>query len=253
MYLARVCVLFYVCCCPLLLHAASLGVWPINPRIDSNDSATMVWVKNNNQDKPVMLQARVFAWRQEGNEDKYDAQDELVVSPPFIEVKPAAQQVFRIVNRTGPVKGVITEKSYRVLIDEIPDAKNDKKILLNFQMRYSLPLFVGLPADYAVMGIKDRLKALEGALRYRVVTGAEPALEILNHGQIHTRLSGVRIRISTARAQDVFISEGLMGYVLPGAVRRWPLNKEQLAALSKPNAALIFLQEREELTIAAEK
>ncbi len=54
------------------LYAASLAVWPINPRIDAPESATMVWVKNNSAKEEIVLQARIFSWRQEGNKDQND-------------------------------------------------------------------------------------------------------------------------------------------------------------------------------------
>lgn len=233
------------------VQAASLAVWPINPRLDAPASATLVWVKNNSGDTSVTLQARIFSWQQHNNEDELVAQDDLVVSPSMIEVKPGAQQIFRVVNRAGPLQQTNTEKSYRLLIDEIPRQATAPSSALKFQMRYSLPLFVGLPAQLQDKKPEDRLKTLEEGLSYKINAHAQGAtLEINNRSSVHSRLSNVSIRRGD---KSVTLSEGLFGYILPSASRHWPLTPEQLASLADQQATIIFQQERRELRIVAEQ
>ncbi len=176
-----------------LVNASNLGVWPINPRIDSPASSTLLWVKNNNKNEPVTLQARVFLWRQKDNDDQLEAQDELVISPPIIEVKPDTQQIFRVMNRKGPVSKVVKEQSYRVLIDEVPKEDSTQVSQLRFQMRYSLPLFVGRPDIYTNKSIVDILNSMASQLSYRIITEPSPAIEIINKSPLHARLSNVSI------------------------------------------------------------
>lgn len=244
---------YLIVVCSSLAQAASLGVWPINPRIDAPAGATMVWVKNNNKSEPVILQARIFIWRQVNNEDKLDPQDELVVSPPLIEVKPDAQQIFRLMNRKGELKDVTMENSYRLLIDEVPKEGSITSSLLRFQMRYSLPLFVGLPEGYSTPLLDTTTKTLEANLRYRIVDQPSPAIEIINQGPVHARLSNVIISNSDPAVKSYYVSQGLLGYVLPYATRRWPLVKEQLDTLLQKNSKLTFEQDHQELLIVAEK
>lgn len=242
------CFFLILVCSPL--NAASLAVWPINPRIDAPASATMVWVKNNNANEEVVLQARILTWSQQQNQDNYNTQDELVVSPPLVTVQPGAQQVFRIVNRKGVIVDGAQELSYRLIIDEIPSAAKLDGTVLSFQMRYSLPLFVGVPRDYEKKSFIERQNAMAGQLRYRLVETPEKAIEIINHGKVNARLSKVKIR--QANKTDVTtISEGLLGYVLVGANRQWPLDQKQWAALNNPDVRIVFESERQELEIAA--
>lgn len=238
---------FYFLSSPLF--AANLAVWPINPRIDAPASATMVWVKNNSPTEEIVLQARVLSWKQNENRDHYDPQDDLVVSPPLITVKPGVQQVFRVINRKGVIENVEQELSYRLLIDEIPVANKADGAALNFQMRYSLPLFVGVPDDYVKKNLRDRHTEMAAHLRYRLIAEPVKTLEIINDGKLNARLSKVRI-FQAGIQKDTLISEGLLGYVLVGSSRQWPLNDTQWAALQKNNSRIVFEQERQELEIA---
>ncbi|RYY76921.1 MAG: molecular chaperone [Gammaproteobacteria bacterium] len=176
-----------------LASASSLGVWPINPRIDHPASSTLLWVKNNNKTEPVTLQARVFLWRQANNEEQFEAQDELVISPPIIEVKPETQQIFRVMNRKGLLSTITTEKSYRILIDEVPKDDANQVSQLRFQMRYSLPLFVGRPEIFANKPITNILNSMALNLNYRVIQEPAPAIEIINNSPLHARLSNLTI------------------------------------------------------------
>lgn len=235
-----------------LAFASSLGVWPINPRIDAPASSALVWVKNNNKAEPVVLQARVFLWRQQDNSDQLIPQDDVVVSPPIIEVKADAQQIFRVMNRQGVIQNATEEKSYRLLIDEVPKEEKAQDSLLRFQMRYSLPLFVGLPESLAAKSMVDRLNQMASGLRYRIGQTPEPFLEINNNNFLHARLSKVAITNTQLPDKPLVISEGLLGYILPNSTRRWPLTAEQLSAI-KRDSVITFEQEHQELRIAAEQ
>lgn len=234
---------------PVHIEAASLAVWPINPRIDAPASTTMVWVKNNDVDEEMVLQARVLTWSQQDNKDHYEAQNDLVVSPPLVTVKPGMQQVFRVVNRKGAVTALPQELSYRLIIDEIPVATKQDGSVLNFQMRYSLPLFVGVPIDYENKNFIDRQNAMAEELRYRLIEAPQKSIEISNSGKANARLSKVKI-LHTNSAEPTLISEGLLGYVLVGSSRQWPLDQKQWDALKNPDIRIVFEAERQELEIA---
>jgi len=231
------------------LIASALGVWPINPRIDAPASGTLVWVKNNSKSEAVVLQARVFLWRQADNNDQLIPQDELVVSPPIIEVKALAQQIFRVMNREGVIQNVTQENSYRLLIDEVPKEERPQDSLLRFQMRYSLPLFTGIPQNFANAPIADRLKKMAAGLSYKIILKPEALIEITNRSPAHARLSKLTVHDPQLPEKKVLISEGLLGYVLPNSTRYWPLTAEQLKAITQKNITLTFEQEHLELSI----
>ena len=243
-------VVIWIITCSVKVDAASLGVWPINPRIDAPASATMVWVRNNSGTDDIVLQARVLKWSQTDNKEQYDDQDDLVVSPPLITVKPGAQQIFRVVNRKGVIASEADEKSFRLIIDEIPVEGKQNQGPLNFQMRYSLPLFVGIPAAYTDKNAGHRLRAMAEGLRYRLIHQPQPAIEITNVGSFNARLS--RVRIDVKGASPIVVSEGLLGYVLVGATKSWPIDAKHLTAVQQKEITVVFEQDRQELEIASQ-
>ncbi len=232
------------------VQAASLGVWPINPRIDPPQLSTSIWVKNNSLDETVVLQVRVLSWQQNNDQDIYESQDHIVVSPAMVKVAPGAQQLFRIVNRNQAVQTLQSELGYRVFIDEIPQPNTQRKVSsLNFQMRYSLPLFLGL-SEFDNTGMTPTKKALlEQGLRYEFVAGKEPRIRFHNNSQLHVRLSHLGWKID---GRQNLLMDGLLGYVLPGSSKSWPLTQQQAQWLSAGKGALVYQQDRQELTIAAD-
>lgn len=235
-----------------LAKASNLAIWPINPRIDAPTSSALIWVKNNNKNSAVLLQARVFLWSQIDNNDQLTPQDDVVVSPPIIEVKANTQQIFRVMNRKGVLHNTTEEKSYRILIDEVPKEEQIQDSLLRFQMRYSLPLFIGLPEEEAAKPMPDRLKKMASGLRYSIVKTPEPFIEINNNNLLHARLSKVAIPNTQTPDKPILISQGLLGYILPNSTRRWPLTEEQANAITK-GTIIQFEQEHQELIIVAKE
>lgn len=231
----------------LSAHAASLGIWPINPRIDVNESATAIWIKNNER-RPVTLQIRVMDWQQNNGEDEMLEQQTVIASPPMVKVNPGEQQMVRIVNRHGSVSENITEHSHRIFVDEIPDARqeNNEDAHLRLQMRYSLPLFSGVRDKGK--NIPNLLKNNTSQLLYRITGTGEKYLEIENKTNVHARLSQVKAIQPSGSA--IALSDGLLGYVLPGQTMRWPLSNQQAAFIDNPNVRIQFTQELTEISIA---
>jgi fimbrial chaperone protein len=227
-------------------NAASLGIWPINPRIDVNESATAIWIKNNER-RPVTLQIRVMDWHQNNGEDEMQEQQTVIASPPMVKVNPGDQQMVRIVNRHGNVSENITEHSHRIFVDEIPDTRQDKNedAHLRLQMRYSLPLFSGVRDKGK--NIPNLLKNNTSQLLYRITGTGEKFLEIENKTNFHARLSQVKAIQSSGSA--IALSDGLLGYVLPGQTMRWPLSNQQAAFIDNPNVRIQFTQELTEISI----
>ena len=191
--------------------AGSVVLWPINPTITAEERATALWLENRGTE-PVTLQIRAFGWHQAAGADRYESQDEVVSSPPIAIVAPGKRQLVRIVRRDNAPQN--PERSYRLLIDELPpppksaDGQNPSAKLA-IQMRYSIPLFT-----YRASPSSPRLD-----LRFVVVEGKR-FVEINNNGDTHARLVDLRL-VHGSKKFDV--TAGLVGYVLPGSVMRWPL------------------------------
>ncbi|MGX5028483.1 fimbrial biogenesis chaperone [Enterobacter asburiae] len=200
--------------------AATILLWPIDPWLAADARATELWIQNQGNSATTM-QVRIVRWKQEGGYERYSAQQDVVASPPIVTIQKGNKQLIRLIKQGAVPAGV--EQAYRIIVDEIPqpDAKAEPSIGLKLQMRYSIPLFVygqGIPtikegAHHALVETQN--------LSWRVTKSeGQPALEVRNRGDVHVRLSQVSLEQG---GQKRTVAEGLLGYVLPGSTRSWPI------------------------------
>lgn len=202
-----------LCFCALLTHvvyaANSVMIWPIDPKILSEDKASELWLENRGS-ATTLMQVRIFSWQQVEGREQYQTQQQIVASPPVVRIEAGQKQLVRLIKMTPPAAG--QEAAYRVVLDEIPTPlqPGENQAGLRFQMRYSVPLFVygsGLSPD-----------THQPRLIWRMVNeGGQRWLEISNQGAIHARLS-------KASLNGRSLADGLFGYVLANSRHRWPLS-----------------------------
>ncbi len=207
---------------PLGASASTVVIWPVDPMIKPGEQATSLWLENTGSEA-VTLQVRSFGWSQPDGKDALDAQDAVVASPPIATVQPGRRQLVRVIRRPS-ASAVAPERSYRLIIDELPTAQSAPGAVrmsarLAVQMRYSIPLFV---YSAAVDEQKPHL-----VTSYR--TGSQGReIEIRNTGTGHARLTDVRL--VTAGKEQV-VKGGLAGYVLSGATVRFALPAENVGTV----------------------
>lgn len=187
----------------------SVLIWPINPKINYEDKSTELWLENRGE-STTLMQVRVFSWQQVNGKEQYQAQQQILATPSLVRIESGQKKLIRLTVQIAPPAG--QEAAYRVLLDEIPIPQTSEKNQagLNFQMRYSIPLFVygrGLDADQAAPLLNWHTITLQG----------KTFLEITNRGAGHARLSKVTLGGKT-------LSAGLYGYVLARTAFRWPLS-----------------------------
>lgn len=188
--------------------ANTLLIWPVNIVFTQGQRTAELWLENRSEDN-VALQIRVFEWKQvDGNED-YQPQPMLLASPPFSSIGGGKKQLIRLV-RVIPGDDN-REYQFRVVIDEIPRKDDKGQSGVQFQMRYSVPIFfqnAALPKEPSIY--------FEENLTYR--TG-EGKLSVTNHGAFSARIA----RLSTVdkTQKKIYLTEGLLGYVLPGSTMEW--------------------------------
>lgn len=174
----------------------------------------------NSGDAPIAAQVRVYAWTQAGGEDQLVPSQAVVASPPIVEIAPGAEQLIRLVRASAAP--VPREQAYRVVVDELPgDPAAEEGSAVTVRMRFVMPMFVR-GAD-----------AAPARLDCRVEQGGEPAaLVCRNSGGRAAQLGASRLLGASGRA--VQITPGLLGYVLAGSTRRFPLDAAALATLDAP-------------------
>lgn len=207
--------------------ASNVLIWPIDPFLAPDARATELWIQNQG-DTPATMQVRVVGWQQQQGHERYLQQDDVVASPPIVQINSNSKQLIRLIKQTPVAAG--KEMAYRIVVDEIPEPVDSSKAQMGIklQMRYSIPLFsygAGIPVDKTA---SNHASADPQKLSWRVVNDeGKPAVQVRNQGNVHVRLSNVTISRGAQRYQ---LADGLMGYVLPQSERAWPLP----ASLSHP-------------------
>lgn len=198
---------------PVGASAAGLQVAPISLTLDARRGADGLWLSNTG-DAVLNAQVRVFHWTQANGEDQLTASRGLAASPPMLKLEPGARQLVRVI-RTGAAPAE-REDAFRLLVDEVPNeaAQADG---LNFVLRYSVPVFV---APAAATRPAPRLD-------WSLHDGAATTLEVANAGSMHAQLAS--LVFTGDDGGSIQVSDGLLGYVLPGATMRWPLHGERTA------------------------
>ncbi|WP_435037326.1 fimbrial biogenesis chaperone [Pseudomonas neuropathica] len=208
-------------------HAASsVLIWPIDPVLEADQQASALWLENRGSET-ANLQIRVFGWSQSGFAEQYQNQRDVIGSPPVAKIEPGQRQLVRLTRTKDVPPG--QELAYRIIIDEIPSAQpatadgGKTAAAIRFQMRYSVPLFAygaGLWSKEDSSRARDPKGVGLPQLSWRTVAvDGKPYVEVRNQGAVHARLTDVAIKQA---GQSKPLAEGLLGYVLPGAVMRWP-------------------------------
>ncbi|GKS77817.1 fimbria/pilus periplasmic chaperone [Acidovorax sp. SUPP950] len=222
-------------------HAATpIMIWPVDPVITGPQRAVALWLENRGAE-PVSMQVRVFQWRQADGQDRFEAQREVVASPPISQIPPGQRQMVRLLS-TQPVPAR-TEQAYRVLVDELPAATpppppdppaptppsagasrtpqalpSDAAVAVRLQIRYAIPLFVYGP-DTLPQRLADTRSLVDGTTVITpelswALTGAGRTGQVVvhNHGASHARITSVAWARGGSRAAP---PKDVLNYVLP--------------------------------------
>lgn len=209
----------------------SVMIWPLDPVIEDDQRASALWLENRGN-QAVMLQIRVLAWSQDGREENYGNQEEVVPSPPSATIPPGQRQLVRLMKLTPAPEG--RETAYRILVDELPSTASlqaqtqsgDNGMGVKLQIRYSVPLFVSGKGHW-IKPRPDRKRDAGGmaqpTLSWRLQReGNDHYLLVRNSGSTRARLTAVEwVRGSEVRP----INPGLLGYALANSQMRWKLER----------------------------
>jgi len=186
---------------PIAAGAAEFSVTPI--RIDLERGARSAAVTVTNDDaRPLRMQMRLVEWTQDADgKDVYQDSDELVYFPKLMSVQAGEKRLVRIGLKT-PIGA--TERTYRLLLDELPEAASPAGVSgLNFTLRFALPVF--LPAAAPLP---------RGAIEAVALRDGKLSVTVRNTGNQHFRIASV-----AARSGEAFAAEASGWYLLPGVAR----------------------------------
>lgn len=198
------------------VRADSLQVQPALVDVVAPGAASTITLRNGGA-TPSNVQIRVFRWSQVNGQETLQPTEDVVASPPAVTLLPGADYVARIVRvAKRPVSG---EETYRLFVDELPDARGAKTGTVRLLVRQSIPVFFGSPqrtppaVDWTVSKQDGRLIVLAN-----------------NRGGTHLRISALSLR--DASGHKISLGAGLIGYALGQSTMRWvaPIGGRKFAA-----------------------
>lgn len=203
----------------LSAQAATLQISPVMVDLPAEANATGITLKNPGE-RPLFGQVRVFRWDQANGEDTLTPTQELVASPPLIQIAAHADQLVRLV-RTMPAP-TAAEQGYRVLIDELPEPDTAPTSGVTIRLRYSVPVFVEPAVDTG-----------QPRLSWHLSRDAQHwTLRVDNAGGKRAQIAAVQLIDHAGNAYP--INKGLLGYALAGRERHWQVTLPDNVAQSGP-------------------
>ncbi len=208
-------------CAGLVNHAlaASFNVNPIGFELSSERSSGVLKIRNTG-DEPVRIQVNAVDWSTDGRQEVLADTDALLLNPPIFAIAPGQTQFLRFGLR-HPMDST-TERSYRLLIDEVPPSGPQAPGLTTL-LRVSIPVFI-VPRkkqEKISWQIKREAKGL--------------VLVAANDGNVHTKI--VRILLSNGSSSGGSSNDNkdsqqinTPAYVLPGQHKEWPLANGKIRA-----------------------
>ena len=197
---------------PLPAAAGSLTVAPTTIELHAGRDIGVLHLTNESG-APMVAQLEAFDWSQTGGQDKLAQSTALIVSPPMARLAPGAAQIVRLQADGADAPG---ERSFRLLVTQLPDPAAPKVAGINLLLQFSVPVFL----DGAVPAQKANL-AFDAVLKKDGLW-----LSAHNAGSAHVKLT----RIALFRGDEKGPSIAGLFYVLSGAERAWKFSPAAIAS-----------------------
>ena len=209
----------------ITVDAATIRLSPVTVEILSNQNASSLSLYNQSSES-TDLQVRVFEWNQKNGQDQLVPTEDIAVSPPFLKLKPNDSYNLRVVRiNPQPVSG---EKTYRIIIDELPKPVDSRKADqgINVLLRSSLPVFV-VNKD-AITKLSWKIDENQNA----------PSLNMSNIGNRHALLNNLTLVDATANKSYPIQVNTVNGYILAEQTRSYSINNFTYQPNHKYNVSL---------------
>jgi fimbrial chaperone protein len=179
-------------------QAGSMLVEPVLMEIQAPSATSSVKLSNNGAE-PITAQIRVFRWSQVNGRDRLEPTNDVVASPPVVQLGPNGKNLVRVVRVSKAP--VAVEESYRLLIDQLPNRAGNGGKNVNLLIRQSIPVF------FRPTGTRP------ANISWWVATkGGQLFIMGQNQGGSRARIAGLEIRNS--KGKKISLGNGLVGYVL---------------------------------------
>lgn len=163
-------------CGVLPIATAAVNITPLRLDFEAYQKEGQLAV-HNQAAVPLSIQVRVFAWSQEQGENRFRPSQDFIVSPSIVQIDPELTQALHVIAASNVPGG--TERSYRIVIDQLPQSVGHVQDAAQTRLRMTLPLFT------------NSLSMTAPSLSFRL---AGHHLDVANTGGHVGVLSGLQVR-----------------------------------------------------------
>lgn len=183
----------------LAAQASSLKVYPVRIVLTPKEPVQTMTIQNSSAEA-ARIQLRVFSWSQVDGKDVFAETRDVLANPALFEIAAKGEQIARFGLRTSP--GAV-EKSYRVVLEEVPGLRPNEPGEVRTLLRISIPIFVPAPKPV-------------GRLSWRAwATGPRKvAFAIGNQGTAHVQINRLAL---VGQDGTKLGADDMSVYLLPGA------------------------------------
>lgn len=194
----------------LIPRPAEAGDWRVSPiRLDlGSDARSGVLTVINEGAGRFQAQVKAVLWTQDGEgKDQYVDTTDLVFFPRLMIFDKPEERVVRAGIRFPPG---LTEKSYRLFIEEIPEPRKSEGASVAIAIKFGVPIFVK-PVKEFPKGDVERVELDKGVLR----------VTVKNSGNVHFVINSIKIKGKGSRGEETFTRELSGWYLLHGVSRTY--------------------------------
>lgn len=184
---------------------AALEVGPVRLTMVGAERTATLTIRNIDA-TPVTVQVRTVDWKQVDGKDDYQDSAALLASPTQAQLKPGESQVIRVVVRN--VTELPAERTFRLVLDELPDSRVIEGAGVKTQVRVLIPVFLS-PTAKGRPNLAWSARSGPGGV----------VLMARNGGDGFERLMGIKVTAGGKRIDP----GNLDGYVLANSSRTWLL------------------------------
>ncbi|SPQ00600.1 putative Sigma-fimbria biogenesis chaperone protein [Candidatus Sulfobium mesophilum] len=236
--------LFSLCITPGSALSADFTVNPVNLFFAAKQRTSLLTIMNN-AESPLTLQVTTVAWTQDDEgKDVYSPTEDVIVFPKIFTVEKGQQRLVRIGVKVSPVS---SERTFRVYMEEVRPSQEEefRGAMLTTLTKVGIPVFI------------SPVKTLpEGKIEKAVISKGALSFSIVNRGNVHFMLRGVKVEGFDKGGTQVFRKDFGGWYVLSDRIKKFntevPIETCLKVDTIKIEVATDILSLRESLSVLPE-
>lgn len=199
---------------------------PVTVEFNGRQRVVSVAISLSDKAAPMRLQTDVLRWEQDLlGAAVTEPSDELVVTPPIVNLRPGTTQIFRVALRGG--RPSPDELAYRLILEDVsePTIKTNDSAGMNveFRMRYDLPVLIA-PLGDVINSL--HWNPCPASTTLRAFPNREACIRLINTGNRRVKIQTLTVA-GDGWQQALLLKDG--ENVLVGTEREWriPLQPSQ--------------------------